>query len=67
LQTGKINLFCSGAGSKPRKTSKTSQTKFAVGCSGFTAVALQADKMEVRMINDQGKLLYTTSVPRTNA
>ena len=65
LQTGKVNLFCSGAGSKPRATVKeTPQTKFAKGCPGFIAATLHADKLDVRMIDDQGKLLYATSVPR---
>ena len=64
LQAGAVNLFDSGAGSKVRPVFKTKYTKFAEACSGFTAVALQADKMDVRMIDDQGKLLYTTSIPR---
>ncbi len=65
LQAGKVNLFCSGAGSKPRNTGNNPHTKFAKGgCSGFTAVALHADTLDVRMIDDQGRLLYTTSVPR---
>jgi len=64
LQAGAVNLFCSGGGSRPRaNASPTSHTKFAKGCSGFTAVALQADKMDVRMIDDHGRLLYTTAVP----
>ena len=68
LQAGKVNLFCSGAGSKPRETKNTTHTKFAKGsCSGFVAVALSADKLDVRMIDDQGKLLYTTVVPRNAA
>lgn len=65
LQAGSLNLFCSGGGSKPRDTKNTSHTKFAKGCSGFMSVALQADKMDVRMIDDQGNLLYTATVPRT--
>jgi tartrate-resistant acid phosphatase type 5 len=64
LQTGKVNLFDSGAGSKCRPVFKTKRTKFAEARSGFTAVALSADKMDVQMIDDGGKLLYTTSVPR---
>ena len=64
LQAGKINLFCSGAGSKPRKTKKTPRTKFAEGCSGFMAVALQADQMNVRMLNDRGDLVYSAAIPR---
>jgi acid phosphatase len=65
LQAGAVNLFCSGGGSKPRAAiNDTPHTKFGKGCSGFTAVALQSDKMDVRMIDDHGQLLYTASVPR---
>jgi len=64
LQAGKVNLFCSGAGSKPRTTKETVHTKFAKGCSGFMAVALQPEQMGVRLIDDQGNLLYTASVLR---
>jgi acid phosphatase len=67
LQAGKVNLFCSGAGSKVRPTSNTPHTKFAKSCSGFTAVALHADQMDVRMIDDHGQLLYTATVPRVAA
>lgn len=65
LQAGKVNLFCSGAGSKVRPTGMNSHSKFAKSCSGFTAVALGADKMDVRMIDDTGKLVYSVAVPRT--
>lgn len=64
LQAGSVNLFCSGAGSKVRPTTNTPHTHFAKSCSGFTAVAVQADRMAVRMIDDHGKLVYTTTVPR---
>jgi tartrate-resistant acid phosphatase type 5 len=67
LQAGTVNLFCSGAGSKVRPTTRTSHTRFAKSCSGFTAVALQAGRMDVRMIDDHGQLLYTASVPRVSA
>jgi acid phosphatase len=67
LQVGKLNMFCSGAGSKVRPTKNTPHTKFAKSCSGFTAVALSAGKLDVRMIDDHGQLLYTTSVPQTSA
>ncbi len=66
LQAGKLNMFCSGAGSKVRQPKTTARTKFAKGCSGFTAVTLSADQLDVRMIDDQGQLLYTTSVPRVS-
>ena len=65
LQAGKINLFCTGGGSKPRTQLKTTaHTKFGLGCSGFIAATLAAEQLDVRMIDDQGKLLYATTVPR---
>jgi len=65
LQAGKLNFFCTGAGSQFRPTVNTPHTKFAKGCSGFTTVALSAEKLDVRLIDDKGQLLYTTSVPQT--
>ncbi len=67
LQAGAVNLFCSGAGSQFRPTKKTGQTKFAEACSGFTTVSLQRDKMDVRMIDNRGTLVYATAVPRLPA
>jgi acid phosphatase len=66
LQAGTVNLFDSGAGSRFRPVFRTEYTKFADACSGFTAVALQADKMDLQMIDDTGKVLYTTTVPRVS-
>jgi acid phosphatase len=67
LQAGEVNLFCSGAGSQFRPTKKIGQTKFAEACSGFTTVALQPDKMDVRMIDNHGAPVYATTVPRIPA
>ena len=64
LMAGEVNLIDSGAGSRIRPTTKTEHTKFAMGCSGFTAISLQADKMDVRMIDSDGTSVYTTSIPR---
>jgi len=65
LQAGAVNLFCSGGGSKPRvKIKDVPQTKFGKGCSGFAAVTLQADKMDVQLVDDQGNKLYAFAVPR---
>jgi acid phosphatase len=67
LQAGKVNLFCTGGGSKPRTGLKTTaRTKFGLGCSGFIAASLSADSLGVRMIDDKGKLLYSTCVPRNS-
>jgi tartrate-resistant acid phosphatase type 5 len=66
LQAGDVNLFDSGAGSQHTLTFYTKRSKFAKSRSGFTAVSLQPDKMDVRMIDDRGQLLYTTSIPRVS-
>ncbi len=64
LQAGTVNLFCCGAGSKVRPTKTTPHSHFAQSCSGFVTVALQAEQLAVRMIDDHGKLVYTATVPR---
>lgn len=65
LQAGQVNLFCSGAGSKVRVSKSTEHTKFVKGSTpGFVTVALSADKLDVRMLDAHGQLLYTTSVPQ---
>jgi tartrate-resistant acid phosphatase type 5 len=63
LVAGDLNLFCSGAGSEFRPTKDTVHTKFAKARSGFTTVSLQPDRMLVRMTDNLGQLLYTTTVP----
>ncbi len=66
LMAGDINLFVSGAGSRVRPTKNTEHTKFADACSGFTAVSLDAEKMDLRMIDNNGNLLYTTRILRNS-
>jgi acid phosphatase len=66
LVAGEVNLFDSGAGSQHTPTFYTKHSKFAKSCSGFTTVSLQADKMDVRMIENTGTLLYTVTVPRVS-
>lgn len=65
LLAGEVNLFDSGAGSQHTPTRYTKHSKFAKSCSGFTTVSLQADKMEVRMIDNRGRQIYATTVART--
>jgi tartrate-resistant acid phosphatase type 5 len=65
LMAGEVNLFDSGAGSQHRPARTTEHTKFAEASSGFTTVSLGPDKMNVCMIDNNGKLLYTTSILRT--
>jgi tartrate-resistant acid phosphatase type 5 len=66
LQAGDLNLFDSGAGSQHTLTFYTKRSKFAKSRSGFTAVSLQADKIDVQMIDSHGTLLYATTVPRVS-
>jgi acid phosphatase len=63
LVAGDLNLFCSGAGSQVRPTKETVHTKFAESRSGFTAVSLKPEEMRIRMIDNHGQLLYSTTVP----
>ena len=63
LVAGGLNLFCSGAGSQVRPTKDTVHTQFAQSRSGFTMVSVQPDHILVRMIDNHGQLLYTTTVP----
>jgi acid phosphatase len=63
LVAGEVNLFCSGAGSQVRPTKETVHTKFAESRSGFTAVSLQPNEMRLRMTDNHGQLLYSTTVP----
>ena len=65
LQAGRVNLFCSGGGSKPRDfVLPTAHSKFGRGTGGFIAAALKTDTLEVRLIDDKGEQLYTATVPR---
>jgi tartrate-resistant acid phosphatase type 5 len=64
LMAGNVNLFDSGAGSQHTLTFYTKHSKFAESCSGFTTVSLQAEKMDVRMIDNSGKQVYATTVAR---
>jgi len=66
LQAGNVNLFCAGAGSRPRVTGKNPHTKFARGGHpGFITASLSADELEVIMMDDRGKVVYTTGVARS--
>ncbi|HEX7652672.1 MAG TPA: tartrate-resistant acid phosphatase type 5 family protein, partial [Verrucomicrobiae bacterium] len=65
LHAGQVHFFCTGGGSKPRKSIKEiPQTRFGIGCSGFIAASLNADTLAVQLIDDQGKVLHVAEVPR---
>jgi tartrate-resistant acid phosphatase type 5 len=65
LTAGEVNLFDTGAGSQFRPTKKTGHTQWAKACSGFTTVQLLNDRMNVRMIDNNGAMIYATTVPRS--
>jgi tartrate-resistant acid phosphatase type 5 len=65
LRAGELNLFDSGAGSQFRPTEKTEHTQWAKACSGFTTVQLLNDRMNVRMMDNLGAMIYATTVPRS--
>lgn len=67
LMAGDVNLFCTGAGSSVRPTRETVHTKFAESRSGFTAVSLRPDKMDIQMIDYTGTMVHSASVMRENA
>ena len=67
LQSGSVNLFCSGAGSEVRPAVKaTERTRFSKSCPGFTTVRIQADRMQVEMIDLHGARVYAAAVPRAS-
>ena len=68
LVTGKLNLFCSGAGSIVSGVpAETEYTHFARNCPGFITASLKPDELRVRMIDGHGKLLHAATVPRVQA
>jgi len=66
LMVGNLNLFDSGAGSQHRDKPLvySPHSKFGKCCSGFTVISLKADKMDVRMIDNEGTQVYETTVAR---
>jgi len=63
LKEGAVNFFVSGGGSEHRPDHETPRTQFVRPSSGFMAVSLTKEKMQVRLIDNLGSLLYTTTVP----
>jgi tartrate-resistant acid phosphatase type 5 len=62
LMAGEVNLFDTGAGSQFRPTKTTPHTKWSKACSGFTTVSLRGDRMDVRMMDNLGAMIYATAV-----
>jgi len=62
---GFTHYFVSGAGSEIRPvTQDEQQTKFAISDHGFMSMQLLKDKLNVQVINFEGKQLYQTTILR---
>lgn len=64
LRAGKVDLFCTGAGSQHTPTFYTRHSQFAESCSGFTTVSLQPEKMEVRLVDKHGTTVHAATMAR---
>jgi acid phosphatase len=64
LQAGNVTLIISGGGSEHLPVFIIPESKFSRACSGFALASLRPHEMQVRFIDDQGKLLHTAVVPR---
>lgn len=60
----KFQQFISGAGSEATAVSSAPFSKFAVQDFGFMTASVTEKEMLIQVINDQGKILYTTSVKK---
>jgi acid phosphatase len=68
LRVGRINYFCSGAGSQTRPTLKDERTRFSLGdTGGFLAVKINPQEFQGRFIDYTGKEVYTVTFPRVPA
>lgn len=65
LRVGKINYFCSGAGSQTRPTKKDERTLFSLGdTGGFMTIKITPDAFDGRFIDYTGKEVYAVTIPR---
>ena len=65
LKTGDLHLFISGGGSEHRPVFPIPESQFSGSASGFAIASVRAHEMQVRFIDDKGKLLHTAAVPRS--
>jgi acid phosphatase len=64
LKTGDLHLILSGGGSEHRPVLMIAESQFSRSASGFALASIRANEMQVRLIDDKGKLLHTAVVPR---
>lgn len=66
LKVGDLDLIVSGGGSEHRPVKEPATSPFAQAVSGFALASLSANEMQVRYIDNNGNLLYTTKVHRNS-
>ncbi len=59
-----VDYFVSGAGSLTRGVVQTPNTLFALRVSGFMAISLLRESLFVHAFEEDGALVYATSIPR---
>jgi acid phosphatase len=64
LKADTVELFVSGGGSEHRPNLHTSHTEYGESVSGFMAVSLGAESMQVQIIDGTGAVLHQATVPR---
>lgn len=64
LKVGDLDLIVSGAGSEHRPVKEPPTSPFAQAVSGFAMVSVSAERMQLRFIDNTGKLLYETTSSR---
>lgn len=59
-----VDYFVSGAGSLTRGVATTPNTLFALRISGYMAASLTQETLYVHALDEKGRLVYATNVPR---
>ncbi|MBG6236448.1 hypothetical protein IWX76_003042 [Pedobacter sp. CAN_A7] len=63
---GNTHYFVSGSGCEVRPTGNIAGTKFAAADFGFLTFSATAKEMIVQAVNDQGAIIYTGNLNKTN-
>ena len=63
---GKTHYFVSGSGCEVRPTGNIDGTKFAAADFGFMTFSATAKNLMVQVVNDQGAIIYTGQIDKTN-
>lgn len=64
LVDGKLQFFCSGAGSQIRETRAIEETRFCKSVPGFMSAEVTTSQMEVAVIDKEGNEIYSVTLPK---